>query len=74
MKRELDEGKGNLEELATKITSLTKSHAECENTMNREKEREIERSQALEHVNHLKHMEEDVRSISLFRHEVDLLR
>ena len=74
LKRELDEGKGNLAELATKITTLTKSHTECENTMNREKERETERSQALEHVNHLKHMEEDVRSISLFRHEVDLLQ
>ena len=74
LKKELDEEKGNLAELATKITSLTKSHAECENTMNREKEREIERSQALEHVNQLKHMEEDVRSISLFRHEVDLLQ
>ena len=56
------------------MTSLTKSYTECENTMNREKEGETERNQALEHVNHLKHMEEDVRSISLFRHEVDLLQ
>ena len=74
MKKELDEGKESLAELATKIDSLNKSYTECENTLNREKEGETERNKALEHVNQLKHMESDVRSLSLFRQEVDLLQ
>ena len=73
LKRELDEGKESLGEVATKMDSLTKSYTECENTLNREKEGETERNKALEHVNQLKHMESDVRSLSLFRQEVELL-
>ena len=73
LKRELDEGKESLAELATRINTLTKSYTECENTLNREKESETERNKALEHVNQLKHMESDVRSLSLFRQEVELL-
>ena len=73
LKRELDEGKGNLDELAAKINSLTLSHTECEKALNKEIEGETERNKALEHVNHLKHMESDVRSLSLFRQEVEVL-
>jgi DNA repair protein SbcC/Rad50 len=74
LKRELDAAKENLSDLASKITSLTKSYTECEDALTKEKEKETERSQASERVNQLKHMQSDVRSLSLSRQEAERLQ
>lgn len=73
LKRELEGAKGNVEAILKEIKSLMETYSECEHVLNREKEREAERNEALEQINVLKNMEEAVRSISRSRLEVDEL-
>lgn len=74
LKKELTSTKEYLENIKIKIQTLMESYIKWETAFLREKELEPERKGALENINTLKNMEEDVRSISSFQKEVDILK
>lgn len=74
LRRELDESKTSEEEIKKKISILKEEHQQWETALQKEKDREPVRKEALEKINRLRNMEEEVRSLSQFRLTVEKLQ